>query len=67
MIRIHDRRHTCASLLLVQGVHPTGVMETLGHSQISLTIDAYPHVLRRSSRRRPVKSTRSSPRELRCS
>ena len=44
-IRIHDLRHTCASLLLVQGVHPRVVMETLGHSQISLTLDTYSHVL----------------------
>ena len=44
-IRIHDLRHTCASLLLVQGVHPRIVMETLGHSQISLTMDTYSHVL----------------------
>lgn len=45
LIRIHDLRHTCASLLLVQGVHPRIVMETLGHSQISLTMDTYSHVL----------------------
>ena len=44
-IRIHDLRHTCASLLLVQGVHPRVVMETLGHSQISLTMETYSHVL----------------------
>jgi integrase len=44
-IRIHDLRHTCASLLLAQGVHPRVVMETLGHSQISLTLDTYSHVL----------------------
>jgi integrase len=37
-IRIHDLRHTCASLLLVQGVHPRVVMERLGHSQSSLTL-----------------------------
>lgn len=43
--RIHDLRHTCASLLLPQGVHPRVVMETLGHSQISLTLDTYSHVL----------------------
>jgi len=30
---------------LVQGVHPRIVMETLGHSQISLTMDTYSHVL----------------------
>ena len=44
-LRIHDLRHTCASLLLVQGVHPRVVMEILGHSQISLTLDTYSHVL----------------------
>ncbi len=43
-IRFHDLRHTCASLLLAQGVHPRLVMETLGHSQISLTMDTYSHV-----------------------
>lgn len=44
-IRVHDLRHTCASLLLVQGVHPRVVMETLGHSQISITMDTYSHVM----------------------
>jgi integrase len=44
-MRIHDLRHTCASLLLAQGVQPRVVMETLGHSQISITMDAYSHVL----------------------
>ena len=42
---IHDLRHTTATLLLTQGVHPRVVMETLGHSQISLTLDTYSHVL----------------------
>jgi integrase len=44
-MRFHDLRHTCASLLLAQGVHPRVVMETLGHSQISLTMDTYSHVI----------------------
>ena len=44
-IRIHDLRHTCATLLLAQGIHPKVVQETLGHSQISLTMDTYSHVL----------------------
>ena len=44
-IRIHDLGHTTATLLLTQGVHPRVVMETLGHSQISLTLDTYSHVL----------------------
>ena len=38
-MRFHDMRHTCASLLLAQGVQPRVVMETLGHSQIGLTLD----------------------------
>lgn len=43
--RFHDLRHACASLLLAQGVHPRVVMETLGHSQISLTMNTYSHVV----------------------
>lgn len=44
-IRFHDLRHTCASLLLAQGIHPRAIMETLGHSQISLTMNTYSHVM----------------------
>jgi integrase len=44
-IRFHDLRHTSATLLLVQGVHPKVVQERLGHAQISLTLDTYSHVL----------------------
>lgn len=43
-IRFHDLRHTCATLLLGQGVHPKLVQEQLGHSQISVTLDTYSHV-----------------------
>ncbi|HEV2121835.1 MAG TPA: site-specific integrase, partial [Chloroflexota bacterium] len=43
--RFHDLRHTCASLLLAQGVHPRVVMETLGHSGIQLTMNTYSHVM----------------------
>ena len=49
------RIHTAATLLLTQGVHPRFVMGTLGHNQISLTLDTYSHVspaLQRSARRR---------------
>ncbi len=45
MIRFHDLRHTAATLLLTQGVHPKIVQERLGHSQVSLTLDTYSHVL----------------------
>ena len=43
-IRFHDLRHSCATLLLMQGVSPRVVMEILGHSQISLTMNTYSHV-----------------------
>ena len=48
--RFHDLRHTCASLLLVQGVHPRVVMQILGHSQIAVTMDTYSHVIDELSR-----------------
>jgi integrase len=43
-IRIHDLRHTAATLLLTQGVHPRVVMELLGHSQIAVTM-RYSHMV----------------------
>lgn len=44
-VRFHDLRHTAATLLLAQGIDPRTIMETLGHSQISLTLNTYSHVL----------------------
>lgn len=44
-IRFHDLRHSCATLLLVQGVSPRVVMEILGHSEIGMTMDTYSHVV----------------------
>ena len=44
-IRLHDMRHTCASLLLAQHVPPRIVMEILGRSQLSMTMDLYSHVM----------------------
>jgi integrase len=44
-MRLHDLRHSCATLLLAQGVNLRVVMETLGHSQVSLTLNTYSHVL----------------------
>jgi integrase len=43
--RFHDLRHSCATLLLVQGVSPRVVMDVLGHSQIALTMNTYTHVI----------------------
>jgi integrase len=44
-VRIHDLRHTAATLLLAQGVHPRVVMELLGHSGIAITMNTYSHVV----------------------
>lgn len=44
-IRFHDLRHTAATLLLLQSVHPKVVSEMLGHSTVSMTLDIYSHVL----------------------
>jgi integrase len=43
--RFHDLRHSCATLLLVQGVSPRVVMDVLGHSHIGLTMNTYSHVI----------------------
>lgn len=44
-IRTHDLRHTAATYLLSQGVHPKVVQELLGHSTVTLTLNTYSHVL----------------------
>ena len=41
----HSLRHTSASLLMAQGASPKLVMELLGHSRISMTMDVYTHVM----------------------
>lgn len=43
-IRLHDARHTHASLMLKAGVHPKIVQERLGHASIQITLDTYSHV-----------------------
>jgi integrase len=43
-IRYHDLRHSTASLMLAQGVAARVVMETLGHSDIRMTMNTYSHV-----------------------
>jgi integrase len=43
-IRLHDLRHTHATLLLADGVAAKVVQERLGHSSISVTLDLYGHV-----------------------
>ena len=44
-VRLHDLRHTHATLMLKAGVHPKIVSERLGHANIGITLDLYSHVL----------------------
>jgi integrase len=44
-IHFHDLRHSCATLLLAQGVSPRYISDLLGHSQVSFTMQTYAHVL----------------------
>jgi integrase len=43
-LRLHDLRHTHATLALQQGVHPRVVQERLGHANVGITLGTYSHV-----------------------
>ncbi|HYN37179.1 MAG TPA: site-specific integrase [Actinomycetota bacterium] len=43
-LRIHDLRHTCASLMIAQGIPPMVVSEHLGHSSVAVTLGVYSHL-----------------------
>ncbi len=44
-LRLHDLRHTHATLLLRAGVHPKIVSERLGHATVSITLEVYSHAI----------------------
>jgi len=44
-IRIHDLRHTAATLMLLMNIHPKVVSERLGHSNIQITLQLYSHAI----------------------
>jgi integrase len=44
-IRLHDLRHTAATYLMTNHVHPKVVQDLLGHSTIAITLDLYSHVM----------------------
>ena len=58
-VRFHDLRHSCATLLLAQGVPARVVIELLGHSTITLTMNTYSHVVRALQREPQTGSTQS--------
>lgn len=43
-LRFHDLRHTCAAMLIALGAHPRAVMERLGHSSVTVSLDRYGHL-----------------------
>ncbi|MFQ5967562.1 MAG: tyrosine-type recombinase/integrase [Acidimicrobiia bacterium] len=44
-IRLHDLRHTHATLALQAGIHPNVVSERLGHASVAFTLDTYSHAV----------------------
>lgn len=44
-IRLHDARHTMASIMLKNGINAKIIQERLGHSSISITLDTYSHLI----------------------
>ena len=57
-IRLHDLRHTCASILLSDGMELKDVQEWLGHANISMTADVYGHL--DINRKKEIGSTMSN-------
>lgn len=44
-VRFHDLRHSFAAFMIAQGAHPRAIMERMGHSSITVTLNTYGHLL----------------------
>jgi integrase len=44
-VRFHDLRHSFAGFLIAEGAHPRAIMERMGHSSITVTLNTYGHIL----------------------
>ena len=55
VIRLHDARHSCATLALDAGLHPKAVQQLLGHSSWSVTMDLYSQRVERLQREASAK------------
>ena len=44
-VRFHDLRHSFAGFLIAGGAHPRAIMERMGHSSITVTLNTYGHIL----------------------
>ena len=64
-IRVHDLRHTCATLLLSKGTHPKLVQELLGHATVAITLDTYFHVMPKWATRPPAPCRTPHPESVR--
>ena len=51
LCRFHDLRHSCASILIAQGVQFAEISQLLGHSQLRLTADLYGHLQQQTAAR----------------
>lgn len=49
-VRLYDARHSHASILMAEGIHPKVVSERLGHASITMTLGTYSHVLPRAGK-----------------
>jgi integrase len=45
LFRLHDLRHTHASLALAAGINPRVISERVGHATIAITLDTYSHAI----------------------
>ncbi|USG68414.1 tyrosine-type recombinase/integrase [Brevibacillus ruminantium] len=62
-IRLHDLRHTAATLLIEAGVNLKPVQERLGHTKYQTTVDFYAHVTKKVSREAVTKLDKFDPRK----
>jgi len=53
-VRLHDLRHTVATLLLHEGAHPKVVQELLGHANVAITLNTYSHATQDSIGKPPT-------------
>jgi len=60
-IRLHDLRHTAATLLIEAGVELKAVQERLRHSRYQTTADFYAHVTKRVSKETAAKLEKFNP------
>ena len=44
-IKLHELRHTCATIRFMKSQHPKRVSDILGHSSVAITLDIYSHVI----------------------